>query len=109
DHKINADETIALADSITANAGMLGSTIGQLVAAGQLTPAQAGAIQQTIGKAIAANQVEGQTKITTPQSVNLDFQTGIMANTVAFANVRWVNWKDFAIRPYKFGKVSEAV
>ncbi|MCP5756896.1 hypothetical protein NL335_27960, partial [Klebsiella pneumoniae] len=47
DHKINADETIALADSITANAGMLGSTIGQLVAAGQLTPAQAGAIQQT--------------------------------------------------------------
>ncbi|WP_202743427.1 outer membrane protein transport protein [Acinetobacter calcoaceticus] len=109
DHKIDAGETIALADSITANAGALGSTIGQLVAAGQLTPAQAGAIQQTIGKAIAANQLEGQTKITTPQSVNLDFQTGIMANTVAFANVRWVNWKDFSIRPYKFGKVSEAV
>ncbi|WP_151964358.1 OmpP1/FadL family transporter [Acinetobacter oleivorans] len=109
DHKLDADETIALADSITANAGALGSTIGQLVAAGQLTPAQAGAIQQTIGKAIAANQLEGKTTITTPQSVNLDFQTGIMANTVAFANVRWVNWKDFAIRPYKFGKVSEAV
>ncbi len=32
------------------------------------------------------------TTITTPQSVNLDFQTGIMANTVAFANVRWVKW-----------------
>lgn len=109
DHKIDANETIALADSITANAGALGSTIGQLVAAGQLTPAQAGAIQQTIGKAISANQLEGKTTITTPQSVNLDFQTGIMANTVAFANVRWVNWKDFAIRPYKFGKVSEAV
>jgi long-chain fatty acid transport protein len=29
-----------------------------------------------------------------------------MANTVAFANVRWVNWKDFAIRPYKFGVAS---
>src|SRR5690606_12406192 len=26
----------------------------------------------------------GETKITTPQSVNLDFHTGIMANTVAF-------------------------
>jgi len=108
-HKVDADETIALADAITTNAGVLGTTISQLVAAGQLSPAQAGAIQQTIGKAIAANQLEGQTKITTPQSVNLDFQTGIMANTVAFANVRWVNWKDFAIRPYKFGKVSEAV
>ncbi|UGQ30536.1 OmpP1/FadL family transporter [Acinetobacter calcoaceticus] len=52
---------------------------------------------------------EGKTTITTPQSVNLDFQTGIMANTVAFANVRWVNWKDFSIQPYKFGKVSEAI
>ncbi|MCL9676024.1 outer membrane protein transport protein [Acinetobacter sp. ACZLY 512] len=58
-------------------------------------------------EAIAASS--GKTTITTPQSVNLDFQTGIMANTVAFANVRWVNWKDFSIRPYKFGKVSEAV
>jgi len=48
-----------------------------------------------------------QTKITTPQSVNLDFQTGIMANTVAFANARWVNWKDFTIRPYAFGVASE--
>lgn len=50
-----------------------------------------------------------KTKITTPQSVNLDFQTGIMANTVAFANVRWVNWKDFSIQPYKFGVLSKQV
>ena len=47
-----------------------------------------------------------ETDITTPQSVNLDLQTGIMADTVAFANVRWVNWKDFAIRPYAFGIAS---
>lgn len=47
-----------------------------------------------------------ETDITTPQSVNLDLQTGIMADTVAFANVRWVNWKDFAVRPYKFGVAS---
>ncbi|KXO82889.1 transporter [Acinetobacter venetianus] len=52
------------------------------------------------------NNVQGTTEITTPQSVNLDFQTGIIENTVAFANVRWVNWKDFAIRPYKFGAAS---
>ena len=31
-----------------------------------------------------------------------------MANTVAFANVRWVNWKDFAIRPYAFGVAANA-
>ncbi|WP_151708131.1 OmpP1/FadL family transporter [Acinetobacter junii] len=52
------------------------------------------------------NNSQGETEITTPQSVNLDFQTGIMADTVAFANLRWVNWKDFAIRPYKFGAAS---
>ncbi|MEN3977473.1 outer membrane protein transport protein [Acinetobacter sp. CWB-B33] len=54
-----------------------------------------------------ANQ--GSSDITTPQSVNLDFQTGIMADTVAFANVRWVEWSKFAIRPYAFGKASGTV
>ena len=54
------------------------------------------------------NNATGSTDITTPQSVNLDLQTGIMANTVAFANVRWVNWKDFAIRPYAFGVAANA-
>ncbi|MCP6576659.1 hypothetical protein NL496_28595, partial [Klebsiella pneumoniae] len=80
-----------------------------LAVSGQLSAAQAGAIQQTIGKSVDANKLDGKTTTITPQSVNLDFQTGIMANTVTFANVRWVNWKDFSIRPYKFGKVSEAV
>jgi long-chain fatty acid transport protein len=51
---------------------------------------------------------QGTTAITTPQSVNLDFQTGIMANTVAFANVRWVDWSNFSIQPYKFGLASQA-
>src|SRR5690606_11059281 len=39
-------------------------------------------------------------------SINLDFQTGIMADTVAFANVRWVEWSNFSIRPPKFGTAS---
>ena len=55
---------------------------------------------------IQINNAQGITEITTPQSINLDLQTGIMENTVAFANLRWVNWKDFAIRPYKFGEAS---
>ena len=46
------------------------------------------------------------TEVTTPQSVNLDFQTGIMADTVAFANVRWVNWDGFSITPYAFGRIA---
>ena len=49
------------------------------------------------------------TKITTPQSVNLDLQSGIMADTVAFANIRWVNWKDFAIRPQTFDRIGKTL
>ena len=61
---------------------------------------------QNVGTVINMNNGLGKTEITTPQSVNLDLQSGIMANTVAFANVRWVNWKDFSIRPYAFGIAS---
>lgn len=47
------------------------------------------------------------TDITTPQSVNIDFQTGIFKDTIAYLNARWVNWKDFTIRPTQFGALSE--
>ncbi|ENW03101.1 OmpP1/FadL family transporter [Acinetobacter beijerinckii] len=87
DHKVNVDESLPLL-------GPLGSL---LVATGKVTPAQLNGLLNA----------SGETKITTPQSVNLDFQTGVMANTVAFANVRWVNWKDFSIQPYKFGQLSK--
>lgn len=50
---------------------------------------------------------EGSTDITTPQSVNFDFQTGIMANTVAFAQLRWVDWSNFSIKPHQFGQLGD--
>lgn len=56
-----------------------------------------------------ANHTNQKTRVTTPQSVNLDFQTGIMKDTIAFANLRWVNWKNIVITPYTFGRVSELV
>ena len=37
--------------------------------------------------------------ITTPKSVNFDFQTGINPTTLATAKVRWVPWSDFEIVP----------
>ena len=39
------------------------------------------------------------TDITTQQSVNLDLQTGIAQDTLAFANIRWVHWDQFAVTP----------
>ena len=37
-----------------------------------------------------------------PQSVTLDFQTGVAPKTLVFGSVRWVNWADFAIAPPLF-------
>lgn len=57
----------------------------------------------------AANTLgTGNTEFSTPQSVNLDLQSGIAPSTMVFLNARWVNWKDFEIKPYQFGKVTEA-
>ena len=50
----------------------------------------------------------GTTNVETPQSVNLDFQTGVAENTVAFANVRWVNWDGSSITPPYFKEQTAA-
>ena len=50
---------------------------------------------------------ESKTKISTPQSINLDFQTSITVSTLLYSNIRWVNWKDFVIRPVQFGALSQ--
>src|SRR5690606_25878765 len=84
DHDISASEDLSLL-----NFPLLTTVLGGL----GVSPAQ-----------LATLDDSGKTKITTPQSVNLDFQTGVMANTVAFANVRWVDWSNFSIRPAEFGQ-----
>lgn len=50
---------------------------------------------------------EAKTKLDTPQSINIDFQTGIAQKTLMYANLRWVNWKKFESRPVQFGAISE--
>lgn len=37
-----------------------------------------------------------------PQSVNLEFQTGIAADTLLFGSVRWVDWTEFDVAPTVF-------
>ena len=87
DHDVDVKENMPLINSMGA----------LLVGSGAISQAQIDAIKNA----------DGKTTITTPQSVNLDLQTGIMENTVAFANIRWVNWKDFAIQPTQFGALSK--
>lgn len=65
--------------------------------------------QKTVAQLLNIDLSPGSTTLETPQSVNLDLQTGIMANTVAFANIRWVEWSSVAVRPHVFGNIAQAV
>ena len=59
-------------------------------------------------EAIPGYGAQGNTiDITTPQSVNFDFQTGISPTMLATAKVRWVPWSDFAIVPPLYNKVTK--
>ncbi len=40
-----------------------------------------------------------ETDVDTPQSVSLDFQTGVNPKTLVFGSVRWVDWSQFSISP----------
>lgn len=40
--------------------------------------------------------------MTLPQSVNLDFQTGIARDTLLFGQIRWVDWSVFRVDPAFF-------
>ena len=58
------------------------------------------------GNPAAATQTNNM-EITTPKSVNFDFQTGINPTTLATAKVRWVPWGDFSIVPPLYNEVSK--
>lgn len=51
--------------------------------------------------------LNGKTEAITPQSVNLDLQTGVSQNTLAFANVRWVHWDNFVVTPPLLAQLSQ--
>jgi long-chain fatty acid transport protein len=54
------------------------------------------AISETIGAGAASAST---LKTTTPESFNLDFQTGIAANTLLFGTIRQVKWTQMSLCP----------
>ena len=56
---------------------------------------------------LATNNGSSEVKVTTPESVNFDFQTGINPTTLATAKVRWVPWSDFKIEPPRYSGATE--
>ncbi|WP_170788600.1 OmpP1/FadL family transporter [Ruegeria lacuscaerulensis] len=43
-----------------------------------------------------------ETEIVSPQSVNLDFQTGVAPKTLVFGSIRWVDWPQSDVSPPVF-------
>lgn len=43
------------------------------------------------------------TDVTSPQSVNLEFQSGVAKDTLVFGSIRWVEWSKFHISPRLYG------
>lgn len=46
------------------------------------------------------------TKVSTPKSVNLEFQTGVAPDTLVFGSIRWVEWSAFLVDPANFVAVT---
>ncbi|MFE3835758.1 OmpP1/FadL family transporter [Pseudogemmobacter sonorensis] len=55
-----------------------------------------------IGPYPAGTPLPGVTSVDTPQAVNIDFQTGVAADTLVFGSIRWVDWSSFKIDPPLF-------
>ena len=53
----------------------------------------------TVETGLTPGPVPSTTEITTPQSLHLEFQTGVAADTLVFGGVRWVEWTEFEISP----------
>ncbi len=48
---------------------------------------------------LGVNEASSEFDTTIPQSVHLQFQTGIAEDTLLFGSVRWVDWSEFDINP----------
>ncbi|SPF80437.1 OmpP1/FadL family transporter [Pseudoprimorskyibacter insulae] len=48
----------------------------------------------------------GKTKVEMPQSVALDFQTGVAAGTLVFGQIKWTEWSKWEVRPPAYNSVA---
>lgn len=66
--------------------------------------------EETLNSAPAALAVPGYDdnfKTVSPESINLEFQTGIMKDTLLMGSVRWVHWTQFDISPMGYAAATK--
>ncbi|MCF6272662.1 MAG: hypothetical protein L3J37_05640 [Rhodobacteraceae bacterium] len=61
----------------------------------------------TIHDTLEFGAITDTMSVTTPQSINLEFQTGVNPKTLVFGSIRWVDWSEFALTPatYPLGSI----
>ena len=57
----------------------------------------------SVENSFAISNVAGVTTFESPQSINVDFQSGINERTLLLAGYRWSNWGDFDVIPPELG------
>ncbi len=57
----------------------------------------------TVETGLAPISLPGTMDVEVPQSVNLEFQSGIAKDTLLFGSIRWVDWTAFNITPPNLG------
>lgn len=109
-HEVTANENAPLVDMLSTQQGrdFLDQHLAYMVSIGQLTESRREALNRIVAGLPEAG-TSGSTKFRAPESVNLEFQTGLRKGTLLFGNVRWVHWNDFEFKPYRFGEISEVV
>lgn len=56
------------------------------------------------GSSFSTTSSSAPTNVDGPQAVNVNFQTGVAPNTLAFAGLRWVDWSEFKIKPQQLNR-----
>ncbi|UWQ17011.1 OmpP1/FadL family transporter [Jannaschia sp. M317] len=58
---------------------------------------------EILGPVGGAAAIPGTLTFNSPQSVNIDFQTGVNEKTLVLASMRWTDWDDFDVIPQTLG------
>lgn len=58
------------------------------------------------GNSVAFTNARSTTNTEFPDAINLDFQTGIAADTLIFGRIRWTDYSEFALAPAQYGAIT---
>lgn len=106
----NMSESFPIEAAMANNPSTMFQILDGLAQSGRISSTTHARLNQLFNSMIALPaESSNKTKFSTPQSVNLDLQTRVLPKTIAFINLRWVDWPNFVFRPAAFSQLTKAV